>query len=132
MIEFIVPGVPVAKGRPRFTRAGRTYTPAATARHERTVREYAQAHFPMPLEGALRLEVISFHAIPKSLPTAEKQAALRGMRRPATRPDADNICKLVADALNGIAYTDDNQIVELEALKYYGPTPQTVVRVVRV
>lgn len=132
MIEFVVPGDPVAKGRPRFTRAGHAYTPDKTTSHERRIQAVAREHFPSPLPGALRLEVISFHAIPQSLRKAEKAAALLGSRRPATRPDADNICKLVADALNGLAYADDNQIVELEARKFYGLEPRTVVRLVRV
>ena len=34
-----------------------------------------------------------------------------------TRPDADNLVKLVADALNGIAYGDDSQIVEAHVYK---------------
>lgn len=132
MIEFVVLGTPIAKGRPRFTRAGRTYTPKATTQHEHQVRTAAAERFPFPLSGALRLEVIAFMPIPRSLPKAEREAALLGMKRPATRPDADNIAKLIADALNGLAYQDDNQIVELEARKFYGVEPRTIVRVVRV
>ena len=31
--------------------------------------------------------------------------------RPTKRPDLDNIAKAVLDALNGLAYQDDSQIV---------------------
>lgn len=132
MIEFTVPGSPVAKGRPRFsTRAGiaRTYTPAKTARHERLVRQHAAAAFPAPLTGALRLEVLTYHAMPQRLTKAAKQAALLGALRPSTRPDADNMLKAVSDALNGVAYADDAQLVEVECRKFYALEPKTIVRV---
>lgn len=45
----------------------------------------------------------------------------------AQRPDADNLTKLVGDALNGIAYLDDSQIAETFARNVWGPTAQTVV-----
>ena len=37
-IKFTVPGVPVGKGRPRFTRGGHAYTPEKTAAFEEKVR----------------------------------------------------------------------------------------------
>ncbi len=40
--------------------------------------------------------------------------------RPTMKPDNDNIAKSVLDALNGLAYVDDKQIVELKVNKYYG------------
>lgn len=36
------------------------------------------------------------------------------------KPDTDNIAKIIADALNGVAYKDDNQITNLEVIKMYG------------
>ena len=44
---------------------------------------------------------------------------LEGCELPLKKPDADNILKVVADALNGIAYQDDKQIVLAEARKAY-------------
>ena len=132
VITFTVPGIPIAKGRPRFAmRKGipRTYTPKDTAAHERTVASCGRLACRTPLEGALRLEVRSYHPIPKTLTVAAKQAVANGTRRPATRPDADNVLKLVADALNGICYKDDNQLVEVICRKYYGVVPCTVVTI---
>jgi len=40
------------------------------------------------------------------------------------KPDADNIIKIIADALNGLAYKDDCQIVRLEFEKFYALTPR--------
>ena len=36
------------------------------------------------------------------------------------KPDLDNLVKSVLDGLNGIAYVDDNQIIDIEARKEYG------------
>lgn len=38
---------------------------------------------------------------------------------PLKKPDMDNIVKVVADALNGVAYHDDTQIALLSASKIY-------------
>jgi crossover junction endodeoxyribonuclease RusA len=37
-----------------------------------------------------------------------------------TKPDADKLIRAVADALTGIAYRDDSQLVALHAVKMYG------------
>ncbi|MCM1007771.1 MAG: RusA family crossover junction endodeoxyribonuclease [Ruminococcus flavefaciens] len=44
--------------------------------------------------------------------------------RPIKKPDADNVLKIIADSLNGIACHDDSQIVSCEIHKYYGEIPQ--------
>ena len=38
---------------------------------------------------------------------------------PTKKPDADNIIKSIADALNGIAYADDSQIVQATVNKWW-------------
>jgi Holliday junction resolvase RusA-like endonuclease len=47
--------------------------------------------------------------------------------KPTTKPDTDNIAKICLDALNGIAYHDDAQIVELQVSKLYSDEPRVVV-----
>jgi Holliday junction resolvase RusA-like endonuclease len=46
-----------------------------------------------------------------------KTAVLQRGCCPPTGPDIDNMCKFVLDALNGIAYHDDRQVVKLVAVK---------------
>ena len=45
------------------------------------------------------------------------------MERPTKKPDADNVIKIITDALNGIAYDDDRQIVALMFEKFYAEIP---------
>ncbi len=48
---------------------------------------------------------------------------------PITRPDLDNLVKAVKDALNGVLWRDDSQVIELEAKKIYGNPPGVEIEV---
>lgn len=100
---------PVAKGRARFTRQGRAYTPAKTRSFESTLRSLAHDRMTIPLPaGPLRVEVTYFFA-----PTKSGKNCF-----PIVKPDLDNLIKSL-DAFNGIFWVDDKQIVEIEARKHY-------------
>lgn len=115
--SFVVPGTPVAKGRPRFSRRqGRAFTPTKTARFEQLVALEAQAAGVRPvLEGPVELGVYAFWPM--------KGSSLKRSERPAvwkvTSPDLDNVVKAVSDALNGVAYRDDGQVVKIVASKIH-------------
>lgn len=127
MVTFVIPGKPFAKQRPRATRQGRVYTPAATVSFERTVGQIAVQHFPQPLEGPVKLTIFATFEPAKSW-SKKKTAEL--LHRPHTqRPDLDNIEKAICDGLNRIAFADDSQIAEMTTRKVWGVTPQTVVTV---
>lgn len=55
------------------------------------------------------------------------QQMLSGELLPTKKPDIDNITKCVLDALNGIAYHDDSQIVRLTVEKFYAQQPRVEV-----
>ena len=120
MISFTIPGEPVAKGRPRFVRAtGRAFTPKKTETYEGIVADHAARVMDghEAFEGALRLTVRAVYLVPKSWTQKRKSAA----RWKTSKPDADNLAKIVKDACNKIVYRDDAQIVELTVQKKYGP-----------
>ena len=153
-VTFLIPGPPQGKARPRVVRGagGRvhTYTPDGTAAYERLVREQYRkaARIPaggipaggipaggipaggvqFPDEAAIRLTVTAGFPVPKSASRKNRARMLAGEIRPAKRPDFDNIGKIIADALNGVAYRDDAQIVEAQVVKIYvdGPGETTV------
>jgi Holliday junction resolvase RusA-like endonuclease len=52
---------------------------------------------------------------------------IAGTERPTKKPDIDNIEKIIFDALNGIAYNDDSQIVSCWADKFYSTVPRVEV-----
>ena len=129
MVEFTVPGTPVPKARPRLGR-DHVYTPKRTVSAEAVVKQMAQLAGCVPIVGPVLLELDFFLPIPKAWSRAKTQSAMLGTIRPAGRPDADNLGKLVLDGLNGTAFVDDCQIVELICRKWYSITPRTVVRIV--
>ena len=61
--------------------------------------------------------IIAYFAVPKSYSKAKRLDCVLNNLRPTKKPDADNIAKIILDSLNGIAYDDDSQIVELTVIK---------------
>lgn len=125
-MKIIVDYPPVPKGRPRFTRSGIAYTPSNTRQYEDIVRLYARTAKICALTGDIRAVICFYMPIPKNWSKRKKQLAVNGEIRPSVKPDLDNLCKAVLDALNGgIAYHDDKQLVELHLSKMYSDHPRT-------
>ena len=131
MIKFTYHGEAVGKGRPRYSRRGEyvhTYTPQKTKNFEDAIRfEFMASNCePMPVydrEVSLKATVLVGIPIPKSY-SKKKQALCRDrFIAPSKKPDIDNILKSVFDALNGYAFADDVQIVQVYAEKVYAEEP---------
>ena len=116
---YSVEGDPVGKQRPRFSR-GRTYTPKKTVDYERLIAAKAlSAMAPaIPVETPVAIFIWINHAIPASYSKKRKEACLNGLEFPK-KPDIDNVAKLYLDAMNGIVYKDDVQVVKLRVSKRY-------------
>lgn len=120
-VTFEIPGEPCGKGRPRFAAGGRAYTPAKTAHYENLVKcEYERQCGGQRFgDGPLKMRITAYYQIPASASKTQKALMREGMRRPTKKPDADNILKIIADALNQLAYPDDAQIVSAAVTKAY-------------
>lgn len=123
-IKFEVPGKVKAKQSVKFTSRGIKYTPADIKSYANWVRLCFQKEYPNWLpseyfEKQLRMSIQVNFAIPKSFSKKKRESALQGEIRPTVKPDCDNISKNLCDALNGIAFPDDKQIVSLEVEKFY-------------
>lgn len=88
-----IPGRPVPKGRPRFSRSGHAYTPEKTRKYEELVAWCAKKDIPEPLKGDVAMDIMIYAN--------------------GHWPDIDNICKALLDGMNGIAYDDDKQVAAL-------------------
>lgn len=130
LIQIIVPGEPVGKGRPRHTRQGHTYTPAKTRDYERDIRAIVAQAYPnfTPLECALKVVVLAYMSIPKSASGKKRVAMLAQEVWPTKKPDADNLFKTL-DALNGLIWRDDSQIVSAVVHKVYSDRPRLEVNI---
>ena len=118
---------PVAKSRPRVTMVGgraRAYTPKKSADYERQIaREWVHERQSDPV----RLDIVFGMPIPQSWSKKQQDAAASLLILPSKKPDIDNLIKAVMDALNGVAYDDDNQVIELSAKKVYAPEPYVAI-----
>lgn len=128
--EFAIPGTAQGKGRPRVVNK-RAITPPKTRSHEGFVRHLAKqamgAQFPHA--GPVDMSVVIIKAIPGGWPKWKRDAARTGVVLPTGKPDPDNVAKLVCDALNGIAYLDDAQIVAMTIARRWGDRDETYVGV---
>ena len=128
MYQFIVPGAPRGKQRPKVTRNG-TYTPEETKRYEQKVLACFLNEYPRmkPIRSGVNVFVHAFFEIPKSYGKARRERILNGLERPTKKPDADNIAKIILDALNGKVILDDKQVVVLTVKKHYSMIPRVEV-----
>lgn len=125
MVNFMVEGTPVPKGRPRFARRGKfvsTYSPKTTVDYETKVSEAAKVAMGAsePLETPVGAYIYITLPCPSSYSKKRVAACLSGQERPTKKSDIDNYCKAIFDGMNGIVFLDDSQVVSLHATKVYG------------
>lgn len=128
-MQFFIAGTVIGKGRPRAGRGPsghvRLYTPEKTASWENLVGWTAaqamagRALLEGPLKCLLSIEV----GVPASWSMKKSTAALLGQVRPTTKPDLDNSAKAILDAMNGVVFKDDVQVVMLVVSKCYSAKP---------
>lgn len=133
-ISFSIPGNPIAKGRPRFTRSGHAYTPAKTRTYEEIIRLHATKAMrgKKMLTGAIGLRVTAYFPIPKSFTKEMREKAVRGELLHQKKPDFDNVSKIIADACNRIVFNDDGQISDAIVRKRYSEFPGIEVTITEV
>jgi len=135
-----VHGTPVPKGRARARIAkGRNgkqfishYTPKKTAEWENRAKMVAKLEMGprKPITRPVALHLSVYIAPPGGWPEWKKEAAIAGDIRPTSKPDLDNVEKAVKDALNGIVYVDDSQVVQTTQAKHYALAPGIAVKIV--
>jgi len=128
MVTFKVDGDPVGKQRARYAKRGnfvQTYTPDKTRNYESLIKEAAiQAMGSNEiLETPVNLYLYIRAPIPQSYSKKRSEACLNGSEKPIKKPDASNVLKSVEDAMNGVVYKDDSQIVNIHVTKVYSSVP---------
>lgn len=134
-IAFKLPGEPKGKGRPRAVAKIRILpsgqpeayvqlvTPADTREEEARLRAAFRRAHPdhRPWSGPVLLRFTAVFETPKGFNRKLKEAAARGELYAIKRPDKDNIEKLITDALNGVAFRDDQQVMGGGVKRYGSP-----------
>ncbi len=132
MYEFEVIGDIKGKARPRVnTYTCKAYTPTDTKDYENLIKQYFKIKYPRyePLDGRVFVKIMAYFKVPKSTSKKEKELIEEGLLSPTKKPDIDNIVKIILDALNKMAFKDDNQITKLEVEKLYGNEEKIVVKI---
>ena len=103
-------------------------TPKETLSYENLVKwVYQNTYGARKLEGELEARIVAMYSIPKSMTKKNRKLIEEGKLHPTKKPDLDNVAKIVLDSLNGIAYSDDSQIVKLNIEKHYSENPRVEV-----
>lgn len=111
-----IPGEPIGKGRPRMAFTGHVYTPQRTRDKEEEIAFLAKSQGCGMAHGHVKATIDAFFKLPKSMHSKAAQMVGKPCDK---RPDADNITKLVLDALNGVCFDDDKQIIDLTTRKFW-------------
>lgn len=130
--EFEVVGEIKGKARPRLNLyTGSIYTAKNTKEYEDLVRQYFLIKYPryIPFENRVSVKILACFRPPKKASKKDRENMLNGTLTPIKKPDIDNIVKVVLDALNTIAFKDDNQVTKLEIEKVYGEEEKIAVRI---
>jgi Holliday junction resolvase RusA-like endonuclease len=137
ILTFVVPGVPVAKGRPRMTRRGRVYTPAKTVAYERTISIAAQMSKTRLCSGMLFRGpvMVTIHCHFGMFKSWSRKRKTEMLYKPHTQlPDLDNLVKSVLDGINNTVnvWTDDKQVAALTATKHWSEKSCVLVRIEKI
>ena len=112
--EITIEGNPVAKGRPRVTRT-HAFTPKKTKLAQQIIRNEVEMHcsddplWPFGIDSAIWLDVTFIFQRPKRL-LRNKDPDSRMWK--TTKPDLDNLLKLVKDAINDSGWWCDDKCVQ--------------------
>lgn len=132
-MEFEIMGAPVGKRRPRFSTINgfaQAIKVQADVEYENMVRLMFNLNKPSDydlFDKPVSVRIEAYFPIPKSFSKKRAEEATAGVIHPQKKPDADNIAKIICDALNNVAYHDDTQVIELIVVKKYAREPKVKV-----
>lgn len=130
--EFEVIGDIKGKARPRInTYTCQAYTPTNTKDYECLIKQYFKIKYPkfVPLEGRVSVDIKAYFKIPKNTSKKNTELMIAGEISPTKKPDIDNVTKIVLDALNKMAFNDDNQITKVSVEKFYAEEEKIIVKI---
>ena len=120
-------GIPKAKQSFKYTRTGIKYRPAGVTKEQDSIRAQTLSQLPpefKPFTGPVTMQVVfKFPPLKGMNKKIREQISNNGIVPKTTKPDQDNLVKLLNDALEGIVYLKDSQVWKLTSMKIYGDTP---------
>lgn len=134
--NFTVNTKAIGKARPRFnTYTKATYTPQKTKNYEEIIKNTFQEKYGFkinPSANEIYIKIDVEFAPPESYSKKKKAELIDWKQGYMHKPDVDNIAKAVLDALNGVVWLDDKQVVGLLVLKAYGKEDKINIEIIEV
>jgi Holliday junction resolvase RusA-like endonuclease len=129
--SIFIPGKPFGKQRPRVGK-GFAYTPKETISYENLVKMVWIAKYGNdPIDSfGFYFEVCACFLPAKSTSKKVYEAMIDGKVLYYKKPDFDNLAKISSDALNGIAWQDDSQVVDSRQRKVYREYQGVLIRII--
>ena len=120
----------IGKQRPRYsTKTHRMYTPTKTSTFEEKVKWSFKSKYNIETELStkpFKAKIIAIFEPAKSISKKKREELITKVDY-IKKTDADNIAKIILDALNGLAYKDDSQVSLLLVQKDYGTENKIIV-----
>jgi Holliday junction resolvase RusA-like endonuclease len=134
-IEINIPIKPVPHQSVRVTRQGRTYQPKKITDYKNQLREAVREQLPngfLCFKADTPIHITKLHYVfeyPKSF--SKKKRAEDRIHFKHTKPDLhDNLNKALFDALEGIVWERDQNVVAMDDVKkYYATTNQIIIHI---
>jgi len=139
-MKFTILGTPQPKQSARFrtVKAGdrtfvKSYQKKSVVENERNIAFDIKSKLPTgfkPYDGPLKVTMLFVFPPLTSWPKRMKNDFDTGATiYKATKPDLDNISKPTLDAMQGVVFMNDSQIVEMHCTKIFGPVPMIEIEV---
>lgn len=130
MLLFTINVVPEAQKQTRFSFKHGIHSYNPSQKYIDYCKWQIKAFAPaVPLEGPIDLTMYFFLTIPKSTSGVQKRQMINGKIMHMKKPDLDNLAYAITNAMKGIIYGDDSQVVKMCMQKMYAENPRIVVKV---
>ena len=119
-VQFHVEGTPRPQGSKRCFNNRPVEVSKHVAKWRRSISKVAEGHFKEPFSVPVVMDLAFSFARPKSHLTSKGTLKDGYPHEHVSRPDLDKLTRAVLDALTGVAYDDDSQVVAFSCRKHYG------------
>ena len=120
-IKLTIHGEPVPQERPAFdSRSRHAYDRSKSRNWKADDGWQARTQYrEKPITDPIYVEMDFYRFIQVGGSKKTKADKKAGKIMPTSKPDVDNLYKSTSDALTGIIWKDDNQIISIKATKHY-------------
>ena len=126
-VNFELPIIPTASPRPRYSSKTETFYVKGAAARKKEIKKYIKS-FNI-IYTSVELTITTYQPIPTGMSKTEMYLAEKGLIRPTSKPDWDNLGKTYSDMIQNILILNDNIITSGTVEKYYSIKPRVGIKI---